>query len=172
MTTQSFKDKQVMWELGDFFRSFGIGIYIKSDGGEEQLMTMDDRVHDLVVSFTFKIVDNGRKMVISAFFINTSFVMLKKCDNLKMIFSDTKSGKIVSEMTFYNTCKMDLLLDSVLIKFLVEHPAYFLLYSAIAPEFELDMSFIDDLTDRLWKMSPDLSEEETKRLHEYVKKFI
>jgi hypothetical protein len=171
MTTQSFKDKQVMYELGDFFRSFGIGIYLRNIDGEEYLMTMDERVRDLLVSFTFKITDNGNKMAIKTFFINTPFLMVKMCDNLKMIFSDFKTDKIIADMTFYITSKEELLLDYVLLKFLVTHPAYLLLFTSLAPQFELDMSFIDDLLDRLWKMSPELTEEEEKRLNEYVKKF-
>jgi hypothetical protein len=172
VSTQSFKDKQVMWELGDFFRSFGIGVYLKNNEGEEQLMTMDERVRDLMVSFTFKITNNGKRMVISTFVINTNFVLIKKCEDLKVIFSDPKSGKVLSEMTFFDPGKVEFPLDFVLLKFLVAHPAYFLLYSALSPEFELDIGFIDELTDRLWKMSPELSEEETKRLCEYVKKYI
>jgi hypothetical protein len=172
VSTQSFKDKQVMWELGDFFRSFGIAIYLKNVDGEEELMTLDERVHDLAVSFTFKITDGGKKMKISTFMINSPFVLIKKCEDLKVIFSDTKSGKVLSEMTFFDPGKDEFPLDFVLLKFLVAHPAYFLLYSALSPEFELDIGFIDDLTDRLWKMSPELTEEETKRLCEYVKKYV
>jgi len=172
VSSQSFKDKQVMYELGDFFRSFGISIYLKNVDGEEQLMTMDERVKDLLVSFTFKIINEGEKMMITTFVINAPFVMLKKCDDLKVIFTEPKTGEIYSTMTFYKTSKMEFPLDFVLLKFLVAHPAYFLLYSALAPEFELDIGFIDDLTNKMWKMSPELTEEEKKRLCEYVKKFI
>jgi hypothetical protein len=171
MATQSFKDKQVMYELGDFFRSFSLDVYLRNNEGEEQLMVMDKRVKDLLVSFMFKVIDDGKKVEISTFFINTPFVMIKMCENTKMIFTDSKTGKMVAEMTFYDTSKMELNLDYVLLKFLVKYQAYFLLLNAPLKEIELDMSFMDDLLDRLWRLSPELNEEEEKRLNDYLNRY-
>jgi hypothetical protein len=88
-----------------------------------------------------------------------------------MIFTDSKTGKMVAEMTFYDTTEMELNLDYVTLEFLVEHPAYFLVFNAPISEIDVDMSFMDDLLTKLWGMSPELNEEEKKRLNEYLGKY-
>jgi hypothetical protein len=171
MSAQISQNKKVLEELGQFFEKFGFQVSPSTLYGEEALTALDQRSKEWSVSFTFKVTSDGKKMEIVSFVVNTPLVVATQCGILQLIFDSDDAGVDNSSMTFFNPVPISHDIDSFLLKVLVERPAYFLVYVALASRIEIDMGFVEHIANLLYEYNAELSEEKQNELVVEARKF-
>jgi hypothetical protein len=168
VSAQSFLEKQIMYQLGRFLENMGLHVIVNTHGNEEFLYVVDDRVKDLKVDYTFKVVEDGKKMCVESFSVHTKSLTISKNDKLDFTFHDEKTGDPLIIISFRKTSDLVFPLEDLFLKYLVERPAYFLVHRELSDKFLSGMPLLDTIIDDLWIKEVELNEEQRKTLRDFL----
>jgi hypothetical protein len=171
MSAQVPQNKKVLQELGEFFEKFGFQVSPSKLYDVDALTALDQRSKEWSVSFTFRVTGEGKKMEIVSFVVNTPILVATQCGILQLIFDSDEAGVDNSAMTFFNPTPISHDIDEFLLKVLVERPAYFLTYVALASRIEIDMGFVEHIANLMYEYTAEMSEEMQSELLLEAKKF-
>jgi hypothetical protein len=121
--------------------------------------------------YTFKLSDDGNSMIFTEFTITTPTIEMSYSDDLTLKVLDEMTKRERVTMTWgYNTPLVEEINEFTL-KMLIEHPAFFLAYSALMKKSEIDTKFEHDTINKLWEYKIDLTTEALEVINYFASKF-
>ncbi len=164
MATQLSKNLDKMHKLADFLRQFGIKAYETYKGEDRVVEVLDERESDWKLSYSFKVEEEGKKIVIVAVGLETPTLMLSVTDTIHLIMNDFATKKDLVEVILHNIIPISFYINGYLLTMLVKNPAFVIGYSTIVGRTELSHQFKDLIANDLWKCEVKLTDVEEKRL--------
>jgi hypothetical protein len=171
MQTQSLTPQEKLNELGQFFEIFKLKVFPGYADGKDALHIIDHRGEDWSMLYTFKLSDDGNSMIFTEFTITTPTIEMSYSDDLTLKVLDEMTKRERVTMTWgYNTPLVEEINEFTL-KMLIEHPAFFLAYSALMKKSEIDTKFEHDTINKLWEYKIDLTTEALEVINYFASKF-
>ncbi len=159
MESQTLTQTQKLQELSQFFEIFKLKVFPGFVDGKDALHIVDHRGEDWSMLYTFKLSDDGNSLIFTEFTITSPTIEVYYNDELQLKVLDEMTKKERVTMTWgYNTPLVEDVNEFTL-KMLLEHPAFFLAYSALMKKSEIDAKFEHEIVDKLWDYKIDLCTE-------------
>jgi hypothetical protein len=164
MQSEIFANMEKMHKIADFLRQFGVKAYETYKGEDRVVEVLDERGGDWKLSYSFKIEENGKKIVVVAVGLVTPTLMLSVTDSIHLIVSDFATKSDLVEVILHNVIPTSFFMNGNLLTMLVKNPAFAIGYTTIVGRTELSHQFLDSIADDLWKCEVRLTEVEENRL--------
>jgi hypothetical protein len=170
MTQEILKVQKKEEELVQFFKSLGASAYISWKNGERVVEVLDKRSDEVAVSYTIKLEEQGRKIVIISVGFTTPCLMFSLTDTIRFIHSSDDGKRDISDVTLYNALPISFYVNDFILRMLVESPAFFLFYSGVIGRTELSREYVNHIANKLARLNVRLSEGEVKQIEEMATK--
>jgi hypothetical protein len=165
MQSEIFANQEKMHEIALFLRQFGVKAFETYKGQDRVVEVLDERVEECKISYSFKVEEEGKKVVIVAVGLVTPTIMLSVTDTIHLIVNDFATKRDLIELILHNVIPNSFFINGTLFSMLVKYPGIVVGYGAIVGRTELSHQFLDTVADDLWKCEAKLTEVEDKRLH-------
>jgi hypothetical protein len=164
MATQLSKNLEKMHEIAMFLRQFGVKAYETYRGEDRVIEVLDERRSDCKLSYSLKVEEEGKKIVIVAVGLETPTIMLSVTDTIHLIMNDYATKRDLVEVILHSVIPTSFYINGTLLSMLIKYPGIVVGYGAIVGRTELSHQFLDTIADDMWKCEVKLTEVEENRM--------
>ncbi len=171
MENQSLSETQKLQELAQFFEIFKFKVFPGFSAGKDALHVIDHRGEDWSMLITLRLGKNGDTFIVDEFTFTSPLIQVSYLDKLILVELDPNTKKEKVRIEWGNVSPVEEQINPFTLKMLVEHPAFYIVYTFLMMHKEIDIKYEHDIVNRLWDYKVDLDTEGLEVVEYFAQKF-
>ncbi len=140
----------VLHELASFFEISGFFVSGAMVADEEVINVYDKRGENWTISFTAKVSEDGKKLLVTEYSVSTPRVRLSQQEEFVASITDEGTDTDMATFTYYDKSPLSFDLNETFLKMIIEHPVHLFVYQALKGRTGLSEEFVENLAKEVW----------------------
>jgi hypothetical protein len=119
-------------------------------GDEEMINVFDRRGEYWTLSYTAKVSEDGKKLIITEYSVSSPKMRMTQQDEFGLWLTDEETNNDTASFTYFDKEPLTFDINETLLKMIIEHPIHLFVYQALKGRKELSEEFVEDLAKKVW----------------------